>query len=208
MTDHPSSLTMGMTAHHEAGHATMAIVLRRPFEAIEISADGSGEFFPEDELLQMNCETYLQVGTTERVEAEARVLVYMGGIEAQRRFLVDVGCDDLELERRMRTCSYDLDAAREMATGVTATLAEANAYVDWLQLRALELWSLPGFWDDVQIIAAALQEHGRLIGSDVLALVAASAQRKSPAPPNAGMYCVNCTSANCSERVGASPADG
>lgn len=206
MTNHPSSLTIGMTAHHEAGHVTVAIVLRRPFEAIEVSADGSGEFFPEDQLLQMNCETYLQVGTKERAEAEARVLVYMGGIEAQRRYLVDVGCDDLQLERRMQTCSYDLDAAREIATGMTATPAEADAYLDWLQLRAAELWSLPSFWNDVEIVAAALQEHGRLTERNALVLVTTSTQRKSPAPPNAGMYCANCRKVNCPERVGASHA--
>ena len=63
MTEHPSSLTFAMTAHHEAGHAVMAVMLDRPFEAVEVSADGSGEFFPEDEALYMNCETYLHLGT-------------------------------------------------------------------------------------------------------------------------------------------------
>lgn len=162
MTNHPSSLTVGMTAHHETGHAITAIMLHRPFEAIEIFADGSGEFIPKDPRLLMDCETYLQVGTKERAEVEAQIPVYMGGIEAQRRYLVDAGCDGLELGRRMQTCSYDLDAARNMATGMTATPAEADAYLDWLRLRAVGLWSLLGFWNDVKIVAAALQEHGRL----------------------------------------------
>lgn len=178
VTTEPSSLTFGITAHHEAGHAVMAMMLHRPFEAIEISSDGSGEFFPGHGPLVIPRGTCPQVGTEERAEAEARVLVYMGGVEAQRRYLVDLGFgyDDDQLERLMRTCSYDVEAAWEIADGVTATPAKADAFIDSLSLRAEGLWVLPSFWDDVETVAAVLREGGRLTEQEVLALVRAEEQ--------------------------------
>jgi hypothetical protein len=164
-------------AHHEAGHAVAALTFRRSLTQVSIEADGHSIGRVDQRPQRIDVPTHGEVPAWVRRAVNADIVVAWAGPLAEERV---VGSYDHV------TAEHDLDRMFDQAMVVTLGHAqEALAYVEWLRWRTVRLLREPGFWPQVETVAAALVEHRTLSGPAVHRIMAATArQDRRSVPPS------------------------
>lgn len=145
------------TTFHEAGHAVMSAELRVPFKYIDViptdERAGVVRGFEPGDWFRPDLEI---TGRVQR-RIQAHILVLWAGTQAQETWSRrQPDCPrDLDEELRVGAAS-DVETIVNLASCVTASAEETAAYIEWLRLRALNMQSLPYYWDKVTAVADAL----------------------------------------------------
>ena len=139
-----------VTAYHEAGHAVAAIVHRIPFDKVTIVSTDEylGGVFAQDpswfrpDLNNADFRT--------RSFLERRVIGILAGPEAERR----------HTGRRGRVGAQgDYKNAVDLASYITGSFAETEAYLRWLTIRAEGFVAYGLSWHSITMLAEALLER-------------------------------------------------
>lgn len=134
------------TAYHEAGHAMAFMVLKTRFSKVSIVPDDESlgrvtndlpdSFFDED--LNANRQRSLY---------EKHILISLAGGLAEMKL---TGVENTDGN------AVDNSSVVELASRVTDSVAETEAYILWLQERAKNMVDNPWNWIAVEALAAAL----------------------------------------------------
>lgn len=144
----PPSIRRIAKAYHEAGHAVAAAFLNRPFHQVRIVSDRQAKIhgrctypdWPTDLDPEMP-----SVQTTDRIQQE--ILIAYAGHAAEAEY-----CD-----RRIWSGSeHDRQRARDLASAITYSDAERDAYLKkaWVQAKA-RVWT-PDWGEAIEAVAEAL----------------------------------------------------
>lgn len=164
LSEHPDWI-----AYHEAGHAVADVLVRNPITRASIIADeergslGHVANRPYGESFKIDVETTLSLRARERLEA--RIMSALAGDEALRRYL------GKDAPTGWLGADGDYRAAVDLAEHVSPEPKELGAFLEWLGIRAANLFYLPWHWAAVEAIAAALLEHKVLSGPRVRQIV-------------------------------------
>lgn len=127
------------TAVHEAGHAVMAYLLRRPFTTITVIADDDsygrvqhawpGSWFEPD--IEMNSRT--------RAYIQDHVMICLAGAEVEEHWIRRVQEPPADWKDRLKVgCAHDMQVARDLAWyACGGSGEETSAYIEWLRQRVL-----------------------------------------------------------------------
>jgi len=154
-------------AYHEAGHAVMAHTIGRGFRSITIvahahyrgclQATSMPRFQPDiaNRCMQLEGDS----GHVTRLRKE--ILMAFGGpvalsISCGRTYRFGTAGDDA-----------DLDLAREYANCCCSSEEEAQALLDWLRLRAINIMRRDQVWAKVEGLTQRLLEVGKMNGQEV-----------------------------------------
>jgi hypothetical protein len=163
------------TACHEAGHAVAAVTFRRSLTEVSIEPDGHSLARMDQRPRAFRVPEHDEVPTSVRRAVNADIVVAWAGPLAEERLVGSYDHVDAE---------HDLDRMFDQAMVVTlGHTQEALAYVEWLRWRTVRLLHEPGFWPQVEAVAAALLEHGTLSGAVVPRIMAAAARTSGRASP-------------------------
>jgi hypothetical protein len=163
------------TAHHEAGHAVAAVTFRRSLREVSIEPDGHSLGRVEQRPRPVHQPEHGEVPAWVRRTVNADIVVAWAGPLAEERLVGSY--DHVHAE-------HDLDRMFDHAMVVTlGHTQEALAYVEWLRWRTVRLLHEPGFWPQVEAVAAALLEHRTLTGAAVDRIVAAAGRASRRAAP-------------------------
>lgn len=126
------------TAMHEAGHAVMAYLLRRPFTEISVVEDdgtfGRVRHAPPGEWFQPDIE----VNGRARSLIEDRVMIALAGTETETAWCARLPDAPDEWEQHVSNgASEDRSNAISMADYVCGGVPELEAYIEWLRQRVL-----------------------------------------------------------------------
>ena len=137
------------TAYHEAGHAVMSLVLRRPVERVSIQAN---------QLRLGHCELRKGVHGPLKDAIENEILILLGGVGAEARHTGDyaweAASDDMRTIRRL------LEARSDNARQVKRTQQRLLDKVE-------HLLDQPGVWTAVERVAAELLQNTSISGRAV-----------------------------------------
>jgi hypothetical protein len=141
------------TAHHEAGHAVAAFLVKRRFRHVSIEPDqrslGHVLYRAWDKRFDPNARFSPR---TEILLRDA-VVTALAGFEAQFRF---------SGKRPWRSARSDHDQALDLALRACCSGEEAAAYVEWLSVRTRQMFSVPSTWKAVRALARSLLRQQRL----------------------------------------------
>ena len=169
------------TTFHEAGHAVMSAELRVPFKYIDVtpSEERSGVVhgFVVGEWFRPDLEITRR--TEQRIQSQIHVL--WAGTQAQERWSrCQPDCPkDLDEELRVGAAS-DINTIVNLASFVTASAEELDAYIEWLRLRTLNMQNRPHYWDRVTAVAGALAIHPYLSARRARAIMRDAVAAKRP----------------------------
>jgi hypothetical protein len=137
------------TAYHEAGHAAMSLMLRRPIERVSIEPN---------QVRLGQCKLRKSVHGPLKDAVETEILILLGGLGAEAR----------------HTGAYDWDAASEDMRSVRRLLemrAANDRQMKRTESRLLDkaehLLDQPGMWTAIERIAAELLRYGSVSGRGV-----------------------------------------
>jgi ATP-dependent Zn protease len=155
------------TAYHEAGHAVSHFVLRVPFRYVTIKPDIEKHtlshvygVFPK----KFNPELNRDIRTRTRVEHE--IMTSLAGHIAEK--IASGRTDNVG-------ASFDNHAAVDLASYVTSSDGEMNAYLEWLRIRTESLLLLPLHWDMIEEVANALMKRETISAKDAKKIMQATA---------------------------------
>jgi hypothetical protein len=163
------------TAVHEAGHAVMAYLVRRPFTVISVLADDDsygrvqhalpGDWFQPD----------IEVTRRVRTRIEHHVMILLAGAEAEGHWVAQSQGAPVDWEDHLKVgAAHDWSAAALLADYACGSVEEASAYIEWLRQRVLNKvgrWNTEGedptrgndrFWRLVNVLADAVVAAGTL----------------------------------------------
>lgn len=153
MTDR-SALTVAI---HEAGHAVMSVHEHRPFRIVSIVADEHslgrvlgtpvGDWFRPDVLADARTRRFV----------EREVAVFVAGPHAELRHR-----GSLDDEGWPAGSEHDLATAFDLASYMSGSDAEAEAYLAWLVERARNVLRNRAWWAAIEGLAADLVESKEL----------------------------------------------
>ncbi|MGC3969956.1 MAG: cell division protein FtsH [Pirellulales bacterium] len=137
------------TAYHEAGHAAIALILRRPIERVSIEPN---------QVRLGHCTLRKSVHGPMKDSVETEILILLGGIGAEARHTGDynweAASDDMRTVRRLL----------EMRSGNDRQLKRTqNRLLD----KAEHLLDEPGMWTAIERIAAELLRYRSVSGRGV-----------------------------------------
>jgi Peptidase family M41 len=157
------------TAIHEAGHAVMAYLLRRPFTSVSVVEDDEsygrvhigapGKWFRPD----------IEIDSRTRSLIEDRIMISFAGPELER---ITLGHQEW-----VAGCEYDLHQAVNLASYMTGPEAETSAYCEWLLQRTIAAIGQPRF----RVLADALTSCPARCRHADLALVQGRSAGRRPA---------------------------
>lgn len=137
------------TAFHEAGHAVMSLVLRRPVERVSIQ--------PNERRLGQ-CALRKSVHGPLKDAVENEILILLGGVGAEARhtgeYAWEAASDDMRTIRRL--LEVRSDNARQMKRTQQRLLDKAEHLLDQ-----------PGVWTAVERVAAELLQNTSISGRAV-----------------------------------------
>jgi hypothetical protein len=146
-------------AYHEAGHAVMSVICRRPFSFATIipASDYAGlvqhPAFPAD----FQPDLSVIPGARHSKLLEDHILISLAGAAAE-----DVFVGRAKPRREAGNAVHDYKIATQMALHVTGDPNEASAYVTWLLHRARNKLRVPHNWLAVELVTNALLDRQRL----------------------------------------------
>lgn len=156
------TLRLERTAYHEAGHAVAAFLMRRRVLSVTIVPDEDAGSLGHNRygvLPNIHPDYEIDSRTVRVIERE--IVVSLAGWAAEAR---------LDASAR-REASYlgddDWHKAYDLATYVTGSPEEMEAYVNWLWVRAKYMIALPPQWAAVKGLASDLLERRRIGGRRV-----------------------------------------
>jgi hypothetical protein len=156
------------TAYHEAGHAAVAFYLEIPIAEDALSIVGGDDY---DGMIYTNPSFLRRLGRLDSAEltdakrliAERYAIFALAGIEAQRRYRAS--------SVRRYHSSKDYHDAIDVISYFAPDDEELEAYLRLLRIRARNIVALPGVWEWIEELAAALMEQRTLSRKDVLGIV-------------------------------------
>lgn len=137
------------TAYHEAGHAVISLVLRRPVERVSIQAN---------QLRLGHCELRKGVHGPLKDAVENEILILLGGIGAEARHTGEYAWEAASED--MRTIRRLLEARCESPRHMKRTQQR-------LLSKAEHLLDQPGVWTAVERVAAELLQNTSISGRAV-----------------------------------------
>lgn len=158
------------TAIHEAGHAVVAYLLRRPFKSISVIEDDdsygrvehappTGEWFRPD----------IEINTRTRTRIEEQVMIGLAGAETEAKWAKRAQGAPADLKTRLEVgARHDTHGIMHLALYVCASTEETEAYIEWLRQRVLNMVGHDPDTDDdrywwlVSTLADAVQTAGSL----------------------------------------------
>ena len=142
------------TAYHEAGHAVMAFLTRRPFIKVTIIPDEDGSTgsvrYSEKYLTDLDLMTFDPWSCRTRSKIEKEVMVSYAGQIAEEEFAG-------KLEHLVY--QDDVDIAK-LVQKMVGTEEEAQAYQNWLYLRSKNVICHKHNWPLVEALAEELSFIG------------------------------------------------
>jgi hypothetical protein len=148
-----------VTAHHEAGHAVVAVVLNTKIRSVSIESDEhSAGRFRHSSKIGGNPEW----DTTPRVivGVERQVVICLAGLEAQKKY------------RKSSVRNYhgetDFHNAVDMLSYFTYDGEELDLWLKLLECRARQIVQSTRWWPVIRELAAVLIERRHLSGSETL----------------------------------------
>lgn len=156
-------------AHHEAGHALLAVHFNRRVDRVIVRADGSGHVY---------CE---KINPAHRRRDRARIAaeeiaIAAAGYIAEDRYAQSVRAERLKLD----AWPFAVDCGN---INYLFRVAPLNRDVYWPQLRRATTHIVKSAWPAVREIAARLLERGELSGGEVHELCR-TAQSPANSSPN------------------------
>lgn len=160
--------TLEETAHHEAGHARIALWFDVPVTHVTIAPreDSLGHVIRQG--FAKRWKPPVQSGDctpAQRAKLETHILISLAGPAAERRF------SGFAWRWSDRYWAGDIRSASENANWITGDDEETNAYLRWMRVRAENLIGSPGVWAQVEAIAQSLLRHTTLNGAQVYAAI-------------------------------------
>lgn len=150
------------TAFHEAGHAVMAIVLRKPWRAVSIEPDEDAFGRTYMAKLGKRFKPDIEVNTRTRNMIEREVMMFLAGPEAER----------FKTGRRNSVGARDDYQCAGLLLGyAVGDQDELDAYLEWLRCRTVNDLRQPMFWARVELLAERLLEQRRMTRREATALV-------------------------------------
>jgi hypothetical protein len=150
------------TAFHEAGHAVMAIVLRRRWRAISIEPDEDAYGRTYMAKLGERFRPDIEVNTRTRITIEREVMIFLAGPEAER----------LKTGRRNNVgARHDYQCVGILLGYAVGEQDEFAAYLEWLRCRTANHVRQPMFWARVELLAQCLLDQRRMTRHEATALV-------------------------------------
>ena len=139
------------TAYHEAGHAVASFLLRRAFRYVSIEPEGGslGQLHMKKLPESFNPDINSDMRTRSWIEREAMI-----------DFAGDVAATHAGYEQGAGT-GGDMSNAVGMILHEVGSAEEAEAYANWLYIRAKGMITFGHNWGAVEMLAAALLERVR-----------------------------------------------
>jgi hypothetical protein len=150
------------TAFHEAGHAVMAIVLRKGWRTLTIEPDEDAFGRTYMAKLPERFRPDIEVNTKTRNMIEREVIIFLAGLEAET----------LKTGRRNKAgARHDYLCAGLVLGYAVGDQDELTAYLEWLRCRTGNHMRQPTLWARVELLAQRLLEQRRMTRSEATALV-------------------------------------
>lgn len=160
----PSKLEL--VAYHEAGHAVVSVVERRPIISVTVEPgdDYLGRVLNSPIGQSFNPEIDSGRRTRARIEAEIRIC--FAGCLAESKLLgkeVRAGAEQ------------DLEIASNLTTYVTGSVEETSAYLEWLIVATRQLIAQTRHWKAIETLAAELLLKTTISGRAARKIILAAA---------------------------------
>jgi ATP-dependent Zn protease len=153
------------TAHHEAGHAVLAVYLNLGFEHVTIEAnegeDASGITMQLDEWHENTQEMRLHA---EEAFWQRRATMLYAGVEAHRRFAPSADCE--------AGAGSDYRSAADAIERITADAKSQDALHSYTRRRAQLL--VEHYWPEIKALAGALLKDRSLNSEQIREILRAS----------------------------------
>lgn len=151
------------TAIHEAGHAVVSRAIGRPVRAVSIRPDektlGRVTHYP-----MPSFKPDAMINTRTRLRLEQMIMVYLGGVEAEKRVVHQADVESF--------AATDIDRAQDLAFYMSNNEPdEAGAYLGWLQYRTRNLLNNPVWWAAVVGLADCLLIEEGMGGAQAYAAI-------------------------------------
>jgi hypothetical protein len=147
------------TAYHEAGHAFMAWFLRVGLKKVTIvPREGSAGRCHHEKLLRGK-HPEVDDSNPARLRKEKLIMVALAGPIAQQLYN--------PRSYRRHHAMRDHQTAAEVVENLSRSSEEANAYIEWLQIRTKDRLREPANWGAVQALANELLRRSTLEGREV-----------------------------------------
>lgn len=151
-----------LTAFHEAAHAVMAIVLRKPWRVVNIEPDEDAYGRTYMAKLGERFRPDIEVNTRTRNTIEREVMIFLAGPEAER----------LKTGRRNNVgARHDYQCAGLLLGYAVGDQDELTAYLEWVRCRTVNDLRNPTFWARVELLAEHLIKQRRMTRRDATAIV-------------------------------------
>ncbi len=148
------------TAHHEAGHAVVALMLGIRFRHVTIESNATSLGHVRMRAWDKRSRPDVSMPPATRVRLERDILISLAGPEAERRFTG---------RRNHVGAGSDYEQAADKASYIAPSERSCIAYLKWLQVCADELVEL--HWDAISALALELLDRRRLLYLEVCAVV-------------------------------------
>ena len=150
------------TAHHEAGHAVMAIVLRRRWREVSIEPDEGSYGKTHMAKLGERFQPDIEVDAKAQHTIEREAMIFLAGPEAET----------LRTGRRNNVGAlHDRQCVLSLLEYVVGYEKELAVYPEWVRCRTLNQLPEPMLWSRVELLAERLLERRRLTSVEARALV-------------------------------------
>ena len=159
------------TAFHEAGHAVMAMVLRKPWRTVSIEPDEDAYGRTYMAKLGERFRPDVEVNTRTRTTIEREVMTLLAGPEAER----------IKTGRRNNVgARHDHQSAGLVLGYAASDQDELAAYLEWLRCRTVNHLRQPMFWARVELLAQRLLDQRRMTRHEATALSCRNSVLKRP----------------------------
>jgi ATP-dependent Zn protease len=149
----------GATAHHEAGHAVVAILEEQEFEYVTIVPDdAAGSLGHLRDSVDPEFAPDCRVCGLDVFKIIGRIRVRLAGRFAEERFTGKPEPDGARIDR---------DYAWELAGYYCGSDRELKAFMRWLAISTEEAVNTPRNWQAIQSVACALLKQQRLTQGEV-----------------------------------------
>jgi hypothetical protein len=125
-------------AVHEAGHAVMAYLLRRPFTVISVLSDDDSYGRVQHCAIPDWFQPDIQITSRVRTLIENHVMILLAGAETERHWVARAQGAPADWEDHLKVgAEHDVRAAALLGSYACGSAAETTAYIEWLRQRVL-----------------------------------------------------------------------